>query len=170
MDLQNLKQVCFVLENCDGIVIPGYLIDRVTMGEVVTNQYILDSLTKETKDYLYTDYMRLEILNDTSKFEYETNFRNTQTAFERLRACDTTRVEFQFKDDTKQEIIVPWHIRAEWYNYHQFITENKGYITVEFDINKLKRWPLIREILKNFYYDCKRRVFKVFWVFWRKKW
>jgi hypothetical protein len=158
--MSNLKEIEFLLENCECIKINAQYVYRIQKGEVIKHHYGSGAESWE-KDY--TDYMVFQLLNSKQAFKYATDIDNKKSAWQRLNACDVTRIFLNYEDGTEEEIVMPWPEYSNYYNFHQFIKENNDYIFIIFNKNKIKRLQYIKAIIKEYYYNLKRKSFRVYY-------
>jgi hypothetical protein len=160
MDLDKLKELEILLENCECLKIDQHYVERVILGVVEDHHY---SSRGNSMTFRHTDYCSIQLLNTPHTFEYASEPDEERSAYERFKSKDTTRIIFKYNDDTEEEICMPWSDHSEWHNYHQFIKETPSHIIVTFDKNKLRHLPYLKEIIRNWIANIKRRYFKMWY-------
>jgi hypothetical protein len=151
---KKIKEIEFVLENCECIKLPAEYIDMVITSDI--KKYIHAQDTTFWYNY-YTDYMLIKLLQKSKDFMSIRQEGSKISAWERLQHNDVTSVCFIFEDGTEDQIGVPWPKHSDWVNFNQNIKETDNLIIIEFNKKKLKLFGYSRSVIIEFFYTLKRK-------------
>lgn len=109
----NIKEICFVLENCDSIILPK---EAVSFYQVVIYKTVFSYSSSISYKKVYADDFVCVLFDDVIKSMKASWGDNI---IERLKIKDITRVRITLEDNEKISFIVPWRDRTRYTNILQ---------------------------------------------------
>lgn len=129
----NIKEICFDLENCEGITLPK---EAVSFCQIAINKTVYSYFDSTVNKYIYVDDFSCGLLDDVIN-NIKTEWGNY--AVERLKIPDITRVKITLEDNEKISFIVPWRDETRWTNILQTFKKRQGNKGSEWILNISKR-------------------------------